>query len=140
MMQKIIFYIKTFLSDYWEVIIFIVLLLVIINDFNKKTNNTEKNGVITVARIMRHEIAEQGATLNIEIYLKNKVFTTTATNKCYYCEGKFFFVKVLEENPTSYPILYMDKPVPDCIIENVKYYKGWNDFPTCSNYGKCFWE
>lgn len=50
------------------------------------------------------------------------------------CIGNYYFVKVKTDDPIDYPIFYDDKKVPDCIISNVKYFRGWKSFPDCNNF------
>lgn len=96
---------------------------------------TEARGVITVAKVTDYQGAESGSDLFIDIYFHDKIYKTRLGYGCgSNCIGKFFFIKIKMETPASYPIFYGDKPVPDCIIQNVKYFKGWSDFPTCANY------
>jgi len=98
-------------------------------------NTTKKSGVITVAQVTNYEGAESGSDLYIDIHYKGKIYKTTLGYGCRSgCIGKFFFIKIKKNKPTSYPIFYGDKVVPDCIVHNISYYKGWNYIPTCDNY------
>jgi len=125
---------RSFLEQYRGLIGFIAIGLLVVCWMLVKKSEMRKYGVITVAQVIKYEAAESGSMLRIHVYLKDKVITAYASNDCYFCIGGYYFVKVMKDDPDDYPILYIDKPVPDCIIKNVKYYKGWNDFPTCSNY------
>ena len=96
---------------------------------------TDKHGIITVAKVTGFEGAESGSDLYLEIYLEGKKYKTSVGQGCQHdCIGRFFFVKVLRDNPTHYIIFYGYKPVPDCIMSNVIYFKGWKEIPDCNNY------
>jgi hypothetical protein len=123
--------VKSFFLSYGKLILFTIAIVFIVIYAKKKTAHTEKNGVITVAKILKYEPAESGSSLKINIYLKDKVITTSVGTGCYFCVGGYYFIKVIKDDPASYPLLLLDKPVPDCIIENIKYYQGWDSFPTC---------
>jgi hypothetical protein len=97
---------------------------------NKKANYTEKNGVVTVAKVI--ESAGEG-DVRIHIYYKGKIISDVVNINCYFCLGGYYFAKVRKDDPENYPLFYEEKPVPDCIIEHVKYFEGWNDFPTCDS-------
>jgi len=125
---------RALFEEYRGIIGFIAIGLLIACFILVKRSEMRKHGIITVAKVIEYEAAESGSSLRIQVYLKDKVITAYVANECYFCAGKYYFVKVLKDDPTNYPIIYMEKPVPDCIIENVKYYKGWDDFPTCNNY------
>ena len=127
---------ENFIKTYGPAIGTILLIIMMIYYCVSKSNNIEKNGVVTVAKVMEYEAAEQGSSLRIHVYLEHKVITAHVSNDCYFCIGGYYFVKVLKDDPDSYLILYMDKPVPDCIIRRVgfDYFKGWKDFPDCSNF------
>jgi hypothetical protein len=125
---------RTFLHNYWEVVLAFLAILIIYYYIKKKGDYTDNNGIITVAKVVRQEVAESGSSLHINIYLRDKIIPASVGNDCYNCIDKFFFVKVRKDIPANYPILYTEKPVPNCIIKSVQYFKGWDDFPTCSNY------
>jgi hypothetical protein len=124
---------ESFLKTYGSSIGFILFIIILCWNACSKVNYTEKNGIVTVAKVIEYEAHEQGSSTLIHIYLGNKIIPTHVTPDCYYCEGKYYFIKVLKDDPENTPLFYEDKPVPDCIIENVKYFEGWNDFPTCDS-------
>jgi hypothetical protein len=132
--KKIIQSSSVFLQNNSKIIFAIIVVLFLVFYSINRTNHTDKHGLITVAKVMKYEPAESGSSLEINIYLKDKVISTSVSTGCYFCVGKFFFIKVLKDDPKSYPLLILDKPVPDCIIEKVQYFKGWDSIPSCDNY------
>ena len=90
-------------------------------------------GVITVAKVLRYESGEYGSDLSLEVYVGDKKFTTTVDQDCDECVGRYYFVKILKEDPLRYPLIYTDDPVPDCILSKVKYFDGWKDIPECDS-------
>jgi hypothetical protein len=126
---------KTKIGSYIGIIIFLAILVLIWLFVKNQMETTEAVGVITVAKVTNYEGAESGSDLFIDIYYHDKIYKTRLGFGCgSNCVGNFFFIKIKTTEPTSYPIFYGDKAVPDCIIQNVKYYKGWQEFPTCTNY------
>ena len=94
-------------------------------------NQTKNDGIYTVAKVIKYEAAESGSDFHIDIYLDGKTYSTTVDQRCQSsCVGNYFFVKVRRDDPTVYPIFYGTKQVPDCIIQNVKSFKGWRSIPT----------
>jgi hypothetical protein len=124
-----------FLDQYDQVIGVIIIVLLVFLFLYWKTGAVNNEGIITVAKVLRHEGAESGSELYIEIYLDDKKYITSVGQDCQQdCIGNYFFVKVMRNDPTDYPILYGHAPVPACIITNVKIFKGWSKIPDCSNY------
>lgn len=124
-----------FFSNHSQSIFFIFILVGIFFFVRNKVNKTKKEGIITVAKVIRFEGAESGSNLYVDIFFKDKIYSTSLGDGCRAdCVSKYFFIKISEDSPTDYAVLYGDKPVPSCIIENVKHFNGWKDFPDCSNY------
>jgi hypothetical protein len=134
-MEKSKSFLTRILDGYSEIIAIIIAIVVIVFFVRHKISDVNANGVITVAKILRYEGAESGSNLYIEIYLEDRKITTSINKPCPpSCIGSYYFVKVKANDPVDYPIFYDDKQVPDCIVANVKYFKGWNYFPDCGNY------
>ncbi|MBO9202701.1 MULTISPECIES: hypothetical protein [Niastella] len=70
---------ETFLTKYGKIIGFIIFLVIAIYYSKSKTDRVEKYGVITVAKAIEYEAAEQGSSTFIHIYLGNKIIS----NSCY---------------------------------------------------------
>lgn len=125
----------SFVKNHSEAIGAMVILIGISFFVRFKVSQTNKYGIITVAKATRYEGAESGSDLYIDIYLEGKIYKTSVDQGCQYnCVGNYFFVKVLKNDPSGYVTFYGDKQVPDCIIKNVTYFKGWQDIPTCEKY------
>ena len=95
--------------------------------------NFTKHGVITICRVSKFEPAGDGGDLYVEVYFKDKKYTTIVNTICFSCIGKYYYCEII---PGDYKQinLYQNKQVPECIITNVKYYKGWESFPTCDSF------
>lgn len=134
---KIFRRIMQFLGEHDQAIgtVLIVAVLFIVSYYKNK--QVKEEGIFTIAKLIRFVGAESGSSLYIDIYLNNKVYHTSVNEDFEKGGiGKFYFIKVLKNAPTDYPILYGYKQVPSCILENVKDYKGWNRIPDCDNYLK----
>jgi hypothetical protein len=122
-----------FISNYIEIIgtVFIVFLLFLFLWY--KEGDVNKNGIITIAKVIDWNASGDGSALSIEIYFREKIYKTTLNISCEgNCVGNYYFIKINKDNPTDYPIFYEDKKVPDCILlQNSDYLNGWFDFPSC---------
>lgn len=64
-------------------IIFAILLVIGLFFFVRiRIANFEKDGVITIAKVIRYECAESGSDLYIKIYLQNKTYVTSVNQEC----------------------------------------------------------
>jgi len=130
-MQRIISFIKKYEQPIGAIVIFIGIVIFV----GYKMTNTKTHGLVTIAKVLRYEPAESGSELFIEIYFMNKKYVTSIGQEFQPGSfGRFFFIKIDPKQPENYPIFYADRPVPRCIIDSVKYFRGWLDFPTCENY------
>lgn len=132
-MNKII----EFVQKYATALGFFVVLVCVYLYVSNKISNVDKNGVVTVAKVLKWEPAEQGSDLYIEIYLEDAKVVADIDQDCPAdCVGNYFFVKVNRRKLDDYPIFYGDKPVPKCILDSVKVFHGWNSVPDCDNFRK----
>lgn len=115
------------------ILAFIVLVLVYKTFYRIRV---EKEGVFTVAKVLDIEVGKSGSSCKIEIYLRRKRFVTFVPGKyCGYdCIGNYFFVRVLVDNVKMQPMLYVNKPVPACILDSLDYFNGWNSIPDCRTF------
>lgn len=121
-----------YISNHLEVVVtlFIVAGIFLYVQFRQASVNDK--GVITIAKVTNYEGAESGSVLYIDIYLNDKVYSTTIGYGCNLeCIGKYFFVRVDKDKPKDYPFFYGEKEVPECILRSDKKYAGWSDFPKC---------
>lgn len=107
-----------------------VFMAVVIFFMVKSFFDFKKNGVYTVAKVLRQEGASSGANLYLTVFFQNKRINAVADDVCRYCVGKFFFVKVRKDKPNKV-VFYYDKPVPDCIMEAPLPPEGWKEIPKC---------
>jgi len=123
-----------FINEYDQVIFIIILLIGLVFFVRFKISKVDKDGIITISKVIRYEGAEAGSDLYIEIYLENKTYVTSINQECQYdCIGNYFFVRVSKNQPTEYPIFYGNRMVPKCILDKIKYFEGWTNFPTCDS-------
>jgi hypothetical protein len=122
-------------DEYSEVIVALIVVVAIFIFVFYKRQKVDSIGIITVAKVNQWESAESGSSLYISIYFEDKKYNTTLNMSCEsYCIGNYYFIKINKNSPTDYPIFYEHKKVPDCIINSIKYFKGWKQIPTCDNY------
>lgn len=119
---------------YIEIILVCMMALTIFVFVYFREARVNKHGVFTIAKVLRYETSESGSFLYFEIYLGDKRILTSVDQDCNNCIGNYYFVKVSKDNPDQYPILFNDRPVPECIITGVKYFKGWEKIPNCNEY------
>ena len=123
-----------FIKEYDQIIFAILLVIGLFLFVRIRIANVEKDGVITIAKVIRYECAESGSDLYIKIYLQNKTYVTSVNQECQSdCIGNYFFVKVSRKNPKNYPIFYGNRVVPKCILDKAKDFAGWPNFPVCEN-------
>jgi hypothetical protein len=117
------------------ILVFLTVVTVVLYE-RFQIRNVDRFGLITIAYVKEYVSAKSGGSYSVDIYLKEKkIKAKVASGYCERnCTGNYYFVKVLENDPTKNIILYEDKMVPKCIIEKVHYFKGWNYFPGCDNY------
>lgn len=96
---------KPFFLTYGKLIFTLIAVACLVIYAIKKSDHTEKHGIITVAKVLRYEAAESGGSLVLDVYLRNKVIEISAGTSCYFCVGGYYFVKVLEDDPGSFPVL-----------------------------------
>ncbi|MDR6341625.1 hypothetical protein HNQ91_004698 [Filimonas zeae] len=47
------------------------------------------------------------------------------------CVGKYFFIKIISEEPEGAVVFLKEYPVPDCILRRKIPPEGWNEIPGC---------
>jgi hypothetical protein len=90
----------------------------------------KKNGVYTIAKVISWKSAEQGSDLYFEIYYNGKVYKSKDGGGYPYTIGKFYYIKVLSDNPSQFEDLYGE--VPKCILKRPLPKKGWKEIPKCN--------
>lgn len=120
-------------SKYNNLIFVILGVLLIIGYTYFRKNRIDKFGIFTIAKVVRYEGASSGSFLYMTVYLGGKTFNTSVGNSCYRCIGKYYFVKVIKENPSKHVIFYNESPVPECILKNPIPENGWKKFPSCED-------
>jgi len=94
-------------------------------------SNFRKYGAVTVAQVIKAEGAAEGGSLHIVVFFRGQKIKTIANAMCRLCEGKYFFVKILRNNPHKSVIFYDDNPVPTCILDSPLPEEGWKEIPIC---------
>ena len=124
-----------FLKKYSEALGLLLIVALIYFYVTHQTGKTKRDGIYTIAKIIKWEPAESGSDLYIDIYLEDKIYHTSLGYGCQSseCIGRFFFIKVLRSKPTQYPILLDSLPVPDCIVTSFPDFPGWKKIPKCKN-------
>jgi hypothetical protein len=95
--------------------------------------NVEKNGVITICKIDRYEAASDGSDTYCTLFFNDTTYSVIIGTGSKNMVGKYFFAKILADQPQYEIIVYDDKEVPDCLLKNKLPKKGWNKIPTCFN-------
>jgi hypothetical protein len=108
---------------------FIILLIFIYLFFRYK--NVEANGVFTICRFDNYEATSDGSNTYCTIFFNGKEYNITNGMGSKKRIGKFFFVKLLKDNPTYEVIVYYQHEVPGCIDKNSLPTKGWREIPSC---------
>lgn len=124
-MSKLIRYLK-FNSSFT---IGVLMLLLVIVYIVYTQYMLKEHGAITIAKVEKFESAEQGINLYITIYFRGRKYESMVDAACFKCEGKYFYIKIIDQNPSEAPHLYDDKPVPTCILEKPLPFNGWNEIP-----------
>ena len=91
----------------------------------------EKSGVFSIARVDKCEPEVDGSETYITVFFGGKEYPTTVGNSKSRMVGKFYFVKILPEDPTYEVILYLDNEVPACLLKDSIPRGGWEVLPTC---------
>ena len=94
-------------------------------------DKVKKKGIITICYVKYFEIQSQGSTTYCTVFLNGKKYDATSSEGCKEMNGKYFFVKVLKNNPTYYILIYQNNEVPQCILENKLPDGGWDSIPNC---------
>jgi hypothetical protein len=106
--------------------------IVLISIYSKlRLNNVENNGVITICRINDYEALSDGSNTYCTVFFNEKKYEVISGMGSKKMIGKYFFVKVLKEKPTYDIVIYDDKEVPNCILNNSLPKVGWKKIPNC---------
>lgn len=108
----------------------IIILIIIFFLFQKYQLTTD--GVFTICQVDHYEAAGSGGNLYIDIFYQDKKYHTAANTFCSGCEGKYFFVKIIKNQPEGVVVFMRDYPVPDCILNKPIPKQGWEIIPTCN--------
>ncbi|HKC36525.1 MAG TPA: hypothetical protein VKB95_10705 [Chitinophagaceae bacterium] len=120
-----------FIEKYGKAIlvIFIVAIMAILGINHR--NNVNRDGRITIAKVIDFQGASSGVNVHIIIYYGQKEYRKTVDVECNDCVGNYFFVKILPEDPQGYVIFYDRKQVPECILTKPIPPNGWDRIPQC---------
>ena len=108
---------------------FVIVLILIYSKL--RLNNVENNGVITICRINNYEALSDGSNTYCTVFLNGKKYEVISGMGSKKMIGKYFFVKALKEKPRYDIVIYDDKEVPKCILDNPLPKEGWNKIPNC---------
>jgi hypothetical protein len=126
--------IRHIFTGYLEIVITILITIFLFLFLFYKEEHVKKEGVITIAKVLRWEASGDSYALYIETYFRGKKYPMTLNLGCGgNCEGQYFFISIDTDSPNDYPLLHLDKKVPDCILSVEKDFNGWKDFPACNN-------
>ena len=107
----------------------ILLLIVMYSLFRSYKLNTE--GVYTICQVDHFEAADSGVSLYIDVFYQGKKYRRVANSFCGNCNGKYFFVKIIRDQPEGVVIFSDKHPVPDCILNDSIPEQGWESIPSC---------
>lgn len=88
------------------------------------------SGIITIAKVVGSEAAEQGYDLYLKVSYNGKEYDNIADGLCSNCRNKYFYVRIIENSPTG-KIIFYNEPVPECILNKPIPIKGWKIIPKC---------
>lgn len=91
----------------------------------------KNDGVYTICQVDHYEPAESGGSLYIDILYNGKKYRAVADAFCGNCNGKYFFVKIIRNQPEGVVIFLDNYPVPDCVLNHSIPKEGWEIIPKC---------
>ncbi|MES1181410.1 MAG: hypothetical protein ABUL44_01315 [Flavobacterium sp.] len=97
-----------------------------------KLHTIEMNGVVTICKIDRYEPLPDGSNTYCTVFLNGRQYEIISGLGSSRMVGKFYFVKILKEDPTVDAIVYNEKEVPKCILQGPLPLDGWDQIPTCN--------
>ena len=113
-----------------KLIVSLLILLLIITYFLFRSYKLNTDGVYTVCQVDHFEPADSGASLYIDIFYQGKKYRAVANSFCGNCNGKYFFVRIIRNQPEG-AVIFLDKhPVPDCILNDLIPEQGWDSILT----------
>ena len=112
-----------------SVFITLVILIGLILFVNFRITSVEKNGVITLCKIDWYEPLADGSTTYCSVFLNDKVYKVESGMGYKSMIGRYYFVKVLKENPNYEIIIYDNIIVPSCILKIKLPSNGWKEIP-----------
>lgn len=125
-----LFVMKNFITKNPEIIGIILLFSVALVLGIFRSNYIEKNGIITVCKILRLEGSGGGTDLYLEVYLRGEKYETVINDFCIGCVGEFRYCKIVAGDKKI--VNLFNEEVPECILNNLnKYDSGWNKIPKC---------
>lgn len=114
-----------------KLIVSLVILLLIVTYFLFRSYKLNTDGIYTVCQVDHFEPADSGASLYIDIFYQGKKYRAVASSFCGNCNGKFFFVRIIKNQPEGVVIFLDNYPVPDCVLNHSIPEEGWEIIPTC---------
>lgn len=118
-------------SDNLRLILGLVIIIPLVSYGLYQCSELKKKGRITIAKAIRYEGKAHGSSLYIEIYFNGKIVHDIVNALCPECVGKYYYVKVKPDNPSSFAILFENQQVPECILSKPLPLNGWKEIPEC---------
>jgi hypothetical protein len=125
--------IKKIIDEHGGLLSVITILLIFIAFFVIRKNKMNKEGVFTIAKVIKYESDASGGSLYIEVYFRGEKINTIVNSSCFGCDkdNDFYFVQLLKQNPKYDIYFFEDYPVPDCILKKPIPELGWKELPKC---------
>jgi len=122
---------RKLLEEYKEFIFGSIVIIIIAIGIYLRDKETTEKGVFAIAKVKKYRPEADGASLFIDIYIGDKIYSEVVNQACSNCVDSFFYVKILKQDP-SRAILYLDSRVPNCILKQKKVpIEGWKEIPHC---------
>jgi hypothetical protein len=96
-----------------------------------RANKIVTDGIYTICQVDHFESAESGVNLYIELHYQGKKIKRSVDSFCGGCDGRYFFVRIIKNQPNSIVLFLSKYPVPDCILNDSIPFEGWKEIPTC---------
>ena len=119
------------LEEYFEVYITLLVTACIFLYLSAKYRKVETEGVFIVCKINNYEPDSDGSTTYCTAYLNGQEYNFRSGEGNGSMVGKYYFGKVLKEDPYFQFILYPDQEVPGCILNDTLSKAGWTTIPVC---------
>lgn len=113
----------------WIVVCLLILSIILYDVY--ETKKIERDGIITIAKVDKYETNVSGGDMHISIFYKQKEYKSVINTICIKCTGKYYFVKILDQDPGKNVILLDNIIVPQCLLSKPIPYDGWKEIPKC---------